>query len=201
MPLTKVVVYDNDHLLSQRCGLLFKGRVLVYDPQNNRAEWVQFRGSTSDLSDVEIASAEELVVYIPSEATRGIARLDCLTEKLMKTSPMNIACQDPIDTLDSKESMLVEDPEPADDLCNIILEERGEDQPCPAGTTADSVMDPQVEAVASTPSPDDAALLMEEALSEPTLPSSNLTETLETQDPSAEDTVVLLHKEEMTNFS
>ena len=38
MPLTEVAVYDNGHLLSQ--GLLFKGRVLVYDPQNDSAKWV-----------------------------------------------------------------------------------------------------------------------------------------------------------------
>ena len=38
-------------------------------------------GSTSDLSDAEIASAEELLVYVPSEAVRGVTRLDCLTEK------------------------------------------------------------------------------------------------------------------------
>ena len=81
MPLTEVVVYDNGHLLSQGCSLLFKGWVLVYDPQNNRTKWVQFRGSASDLSDMEIASAEELAVYVPSEAMRGIARVDCLTEK------------------------------------------------------------------------------------------------------------------------
>ena len=40
MPPTKVAVYDNDCLLSQGHGLLFKGRVLVYDLQNDRAEWV-----------------------------------------------------------------------------------------------------------------------------------------------------------------
>ena len=81
MTPTKVAVYDNGHLLSQGHGLLFKGWVLVYDPQNDRAKWVRFRGSASDLSDVEIASAEELLVYVPSEAVRGVARLDCLAEK------------------------------------------------------------------------------------------------------------------------
>ena len=68
MPPTEVAVYDND-------------RVLVYDLQNDHAEWVQFRASASDLSDAEIASTEELAVYVPSEATRGITRLDRLTEK------------------------------------------------------------------------------------------------------------------------
>ena len=81
MPLTKVAVYDNGHLLSRGCGLLFKGQVLVYDPQNNRTKWVRFRGSASDLSDAEIASTEELSVYMPSEAVRGVARLDHLAEK------------------------------------------------------------------------------------------------------------------------
>ena len=76
MPPTEVVVYDNGHLLSRGHGLLFKGP--QNDPQNDCAKWVQFRRSASD---AEIASAEELVVYIPSEATRGIARLDRLTEK------------------------------------------------------------------------------------------------------------------------
>ena len=127
MPPTKVAVYDNDHLLSQGRGLLFKGWVLVYDPQNDHTKWVQFRGSTSDLSDVEIASTEELAEYIPSKAMRGIARLDHLTEKRMETSPANIAGADPIDTSDSEESTLEEDPEPTDDLCNIIINEREED--------------------------------------------------------------------------
>ena len=190
---------------------------------------MQFRGSVSNLSDVEIASAEELVVYIPSEATRGLARLDHLAEKRVETSPMNVTGKDPIDTLDSEESTLEEDSEPADDLHNIILDKRGEDQPCPAGTAANSVMDPQVEdpepaddlrniildkrgkdqpcpvgtaaglvmdpqaeVVASSPSLDTATLPSEEALGEPTLPSSNLTETLETQDLGMEDAVVLL---------
>ena len=81
MPPTKVVVYDNDRLLSRGCGLLFKGRVLVYDLQNDCAEWVQFRWPASDLSDAEITSTEELVEYVPSEAMRGIARLDHLAEK------------------------------------------------------------------------------------------------------------------------
>ena len=80
---------------------------------------------------------------------------------------MNVTGKDPINTLDSEESALEEDPEPADDLRNIsldlvmdpqtedpepaddlrdvILDERGEDQPCPAGTAADLVMDPQAE--------------------------------------------------------
>ena len=161
---------------------------------------MQFRGSTSDLSDAEIASAEELVVYIPSEATRGIARLDHLTEKQMETSPTNVTGKDPINTLDSKESTLEEDPEPVDDLRNVILDERGEDQPCPTETAANPVMDPQVEAVASAPSPDTATLPTEEALGKPTLPSSNPTETPETQDLGTEDAVVLLREEEMTEF-
>ena len=142
----------------------------------------------------------------------------------MKTSPMNITGKDPIDTSDSEESALEEDPELADDLRNIILDERGEDQPCPAGTAANSVMDPQaedpepgddlrdvildkrgedqpcpagtaassvmdpqVEAVTSAPSLDAATLPTEEALSEPTLPSFDPTETPETQDLGTED--------------
>ena len=200
MPLTEVAVYDNGHLLSQGHSLLFKGRVLVYDLQNDRTEWVQFRGSASDLSDVEIASTEELVVYVPSEAMRGIARLDRLAEKQMETSPTNVAGEDPIDTLDSEESTQEEDPEPVDDLHDAILDERGKDQPCPVGTAADLVMDPQVEVVTSTPSPDAATLPTEEALSESTLPSSDLTKTLETQDLGTEDAVVLLCKEEMADF-
>ena len=185
---------------------------------------------------------------------RGVARLDHLAEKQMETSPTNVAGDGPIDTLDNKESALEEDPEPADDLHNVILDKKGEDQPCPAGTAADSVMDPQakvgtstpnldaaalpteedpkqvddlhdvildkrgedqpcpvgtvanltmdpqVEAVASTPSLDAGALPTDEALGKPTLPSSALTETPETQDLGAEDVVVLLHKEEMTDF-
>ena len=139
--------------------------------------------------------------YVPSEAMRDVARLDRLTEKRMETSPANVAGGDPIDTLDSEESALEEDPELADDLRDIILDERGEDQPCPVGTAANSVMDPQMEVVASAPSPDAATLPTEEALGEPTLPSSNLTETPETQDLGAEDAVVLLCEEEMTEFT
>ena len=113
---------------------------------------------------------------------------------------MNVADEDPIDTSDSEESMLEEDPELADNLHNVTLLERGEDQPCPAGTAADSVMDPQAEVVASTQSPDASTLPTEEALSEPTLPSSDPTKTPETQDLGVEDAVVLLCKEEMTDF-
>ena len=40
MPPTEVAVYDNDCLLSRGHGLLFKGRVLVYDLQNDHTEWV-----------------------------------------------------------------------------------------------------------------------------------------------------------------
>ena len=40
IPPTEVAVYDNGCLLSRGCGLLFKGWVLVYDPQNDRAKWV-----------------------------------------------------------------------------------------------------------------------------------------------------------------
>ena len=253
-PPTKVAVYDNGRLLSQGHSHLLKGRVLVYDPQNDCAEWVRFRGSASDLSDMKIASAEELVVYIPSEATRGIARLDRLAGNQMETSPTNVTGEGSIDTLDSEESVLEQDPELADDPHNVILDERGKDQPCPAGTASNSVLDPQVEAVASAPSPDTAALPMEEdpeladdphgvildkrgrdqpcpvgtaadsvmdpqaeavtsapssdtatlpteeALGKPTLPSSDPTETPETQDLGTEDAVVLLCEEEMTNF-
>ena len=131
---------------------------------------------------------------------RGIARLDRLTEKQMETSPTNITGENPINTWDSEESALEEDPELVDDLRDTILDERGEDQPCPVGTAADSVMDPQVEAVTSAPSLDAATLPTEEALGEPKLPSSDPTETPETQDLSAEDVVVLLCEEEMTDF-
>ena len=247
-------MYDNGCLLSQGCGLLFKGWVLVYDLQNDHAKWVRFRGSTSDLSDAEIASAEELSVYIPSKAVRGIARLDHLTEKRMETSPTNVICTDPINTLDSEESTLEEDTEPAgdphdiildergedqpcpvrraadsvmdppgeaiagtpspdaaalhieegpeqaDDLCNVILEERGKDQPCPVRRAADSVMDTQAEVVTNTPSLDTAMLPTEEALSEPTPPTSIPTETPETKDLDVEDAVVLFCEEEKTDF-
>ena len=215
---------------------------------------MQFKGSTSDLSDKEIASTEELSVYIPSKAARGVTRLDHLTEKRMKTSPTNVACTDPIDTSDSKESTLEEDPElagdlpdiilderdedqpcpvrraadsvmdppaevvadvpspdaaalhieegleQADDLHNVILDKRGEDQPCPVRRAADSVMDTQAEAVANAPSPDTATLPTEEALSEPTPPTAGPTETPEAQGLGVEDAVVLLHEEEMTDF-
>ena len=92
-----------------------------------------------------------------------------------------------------------EGPEQADNLRNIILGERGEDQPCPVRRAADLAMDTQVEAVTSAPSPDAAALPMEEALGEPTPPTSGPTEAPETQDLGVEDVVVLLH-EEMTDF-
>ena len=118
----------------------------------------------------------------------------------MEISSVNVACTDPIDTSDSEESMLEEDPEPAGDLRDVTLDERGEDQPCPVRRTADSVMDTQVEAVANAPGLDTAVLHTEEALSEPTPPISSPTKTPETQDLGVEDTVVLLHEEEMTDF-
>ena len=174
----------------------------------------------------------------------------------MEASPADVTCVDPIDTLDSKESVLEEDTEPAGDLHDVILDKRGEGQPHPIRGAANSVMDPLAEAVAGVPSPDAATLHMEQgpeqadglrnvildkrgegqpcpvrratdsvidtwveavanapsqeaamlptegALSKPmpTLPTSSQTETPETQDLNAEDTVVLLHKEEMTVF-
>ena len=75
----------------------------------------------------------------------------------METSA-NVACMDPIDTLDSKESTLEEDTELVGDLRNIILDERGEDQPCPVRGAADLVVDPP----AKVPSPDAATLHIEE---------------------------------------
>ena len=93
-----------------------------------------------------------------------------------------------------------EDPERADDCHDIILDERGEDQPCPAGTAADSAMDTPAEVVANALSLDAAALPMEEALGEHMPPTSGPTKTLETQDLGVEDTVVLLHEKEMTDF-
>ena len=132
----------------------------------------------------------------------------------METSSTNVVGLDPIDTSDSEESAMEEDPELADDLhnvvldereedpelvgdlCNIILDNRGKEQPCPVGTAADPVMDPQAEVVASAPSPDTAALPKEEVLGEP--PSSNPTET--TQDLGAQDAVILLCEEDMTDF-
>ena len=162
MPPTEVVVYDNGRLLSRGHGLLFKGWVLVYDLHNDHAEWVRFRGSTSDLSDMEIASTEELSVYVPSEAVRGIDRLDRLTEKRMETSPVNVASEDPINILDSEESTLEKDPELAGDLRDIVLDERGKAQPCPERRAANSAMDTPAGAVASAPSLDTATLPTEE---------------------------------------
>ena len=166
----------------------------------------------------------------------------------------NITCVDPTNTSDSEESALEEDTEPVGDHCNVILEKRGRDQPCPVRRAADLIMDPLVEAVAGTPSPDtatlhlekgpeladdlcniilderggdqpcplrraadsvmdtqaevvtntlspDAAMLpTEEALGEPMPPTSIPTKTPETQDLSVEDAVVLLREEEMTDF-
>ena len=86
----------------------------------------------------------------------------------MEASPMNVTCVDPIDTSDSEESVLEEDTEPVGDLHDVILDERGEDQPCPMRRAADSVMDTQVEAVANAPSSEAATLPMEGALGEPT---------------------------------
>ena len=205
---------------------------------------------------MQIASAEELSVYVPSEAVRGITRLDCLAEERMETSSANDACADPIDTSDSEESMLEEDTEPVGDLHDVILDERGKDQPCPIRRAADSVMDPLVEAVAGAPNPDAATLHIEQGLEQaddlcntildergedqpcpvrraadlvmdiraevvtnapsleaaalptegalgkptPTPPTSSQTGTLKTQDLGAEDTVVLLCEEEMTDF-
>ena len=103
-------------------------------------------------------------------------------------------------SLDAAALLIEEDPEQADDLCNIILDERGGDQPCPVGTAAESVVDTQLEVVTNAPSPDAATLPTEEALGEPTPPSSRPTKAPETQDLGTEDAVVL-HEEEMTNFT
>ena len=59
--------------------------------------------------------------------------------------------------------MLEEDTEPVGDLHDIILDERGKDQPCPVRGTADSVVDSPAEAVAGAPGPDTAALHIEES--------------------------------------
>ena len=77
---------------------------------------------------------------------------------------MNITGEGPINTSDTEEYTLEEDPELADDLRNIILDKRGKDQPCPVGTAANSAMDPQAEVVASAPSLDAATLPTKEDL-------------------------------------
>ena len=93
-------------------------------------------------------------------------------------------------------------PEQVDDLHNIILDERGKNQPCPVRRAADSVMDIQAEAVANALSPEAAMIPTEGALGEPTPtpPTSGQTRTPKIQDLGAEGTVVLLHEEEMTDF-
>ena len=101
-------------------------------------------------------------MYVPSEAVRGVTRLDHLAESQMEASPVNVACADPIDTLESEESALEENTEPVGDLHDIILDKRDEDQPCLVRRVANSVMDPPAEAVASAPSPDAAALHIEQ---------------------------------------
>ena len=75
---------------------------------------------------------------------------------------MNVTSEGPIDTSDSEESMLEEDPELEGDLRNFILVKRGEDQPCPERRAADSAMDTPAEAVAGAQSPHTTALLTEE---------------------------------------
>ena len=75
--------------------------------------------------------------------------------------------------------------EQADDLHNVILDERGEDQPSPVRRAADSVMDTRAEAVVNALSLESAMLPMEGALDKPTPSTSSPTETLETQDLGA----------------
>ena len=132
---------------------------------------------------MEITSAEELAVYVPSEAMRGVARLDHLAEKRMETSPMKVTGKDPINTLDSEESALEEDPEPADDLHNINLDERGEDQPCTVGTAADLVMDPQTED--PEPADDLRDVILDERGEDQPCPAGTAADLV--MDPQAED--------------
>ena len=53
--------------MCQACGLLFQGFVLAYDPRHNAAEWLKFKGVTSDLMPVEESSAIELLDYMPMQ--------------------------------------------------------------------------------------------------------------------------------------
>ena len=132
----------------------------------------------------------------------------------MKASPTNITGANPINTLDSEESTLEEDPEPVDDLCNIILDEReedpepvddlhnvilddrGEEQPCPAETAADPVMDPQAEAVTST----QAQMLLYSLKRRHSVSLPPLIQLRQPRGLGAQNVIILLREEEMTDF-
>ena len=86
-----------------------------------------------------------------------------------------------VPSLDAVALHIEEGLEQVDDLCNIIQDERGEDQPSPVRRAADSVMDTQAEVVANAPSPNATMLPTEEALGKPTPPTSSPTKTPETQ--------------------
>ena len=56
--------------------LLFEGSVLAYDPAANGAKWVPVRGTTSDLSPAEDASAQELSNITIPDPPEDMWRLD-----------------------------------------------------------------------------------------------------------------------------
>ena len=66
MPVTEFRVTDEEGTyLCAACGLIFKGRILVYDPARDQAEWVPTHGVANDLSWVEERMAVALVNFVP----------------------------------------------------------------------------------------------------------------------------------------
>ena len=62
-------------------GLLFEGSVLAYDPTANGVKWILVRGSASNLSPAEEASAWELSNIMLHDPTKVTWRMDCFREQ------------------------------------------------------------------------------------------------------------------------
>ena len=79
-PLWFHVTGPNGEFICVAQGLLFEGSVLAYDPASNGAEWVLMRGTASDLSPAEDASAQELSNITIPDAPEDVWRLDHFRE-------------------------------------------------------------------------------------------------------------------------
>ena len=79
-PLRFRITSPNGEFICVARGLLFKGSMLAYDPTANGAEWVPMKGTASDLSPAEDASAWELSNITIQDPLEDARRVDCFGE-------------------------------------------------------------------------------------------------------------------------
>ena len=81
MLTTVIDVHAKDgSFMCRACGLLFQGYVLAYNPTHDVAEWVQFKGITSDMTLAEEPAIVEMLDHVPTQKQAMEMRLDRIRE-------------------------------------------------------------------------------------------------------------------------